>query len=120
MAGSNHNEQPARKRRKLSTGSAIGSEDDSTLCSERKGDTMDTNHLSMQKILGEEFDLEISLRQRMIGLIESKITLALLLRDSLFNNNGASEAAVSHIGNQTDALPSQRHRRLLQLSGYRQ
>jgi hypothetical protein len=78
-----HDDQPVRKKRRLSTGCGTESGEDSTSCIQHRGDNFDS---SIQKILEEEFDLEISIRQRMTGMIESRIAFALLLRDSLSNS----------------------------------
>ena len=78
-----HDERPIRKKRRLSTGCGTESGEDSMSCIQHYGDNFAP---SMQKILEEEFDLEISIRQQMTGMIESRIALALLLRDSLLNS----------------------------------
>jgi hypothetical protein len=41
------------------------------------------NIFSTRQLLGEEFDLEIALRQRLAATIESRVTWALILQDIL-------------------------------------
>lgn len=48
--------------------------------------------VAMRQVLAEELDLEIALRQRLLNAVESRITWALLLQESLMKDaNGKSE-----------------------------
>jgi|SRR5882762_7134829 len=64
--------EPAYKKRKLSSAGLVGS-----------GAYSD---FRAQHLLAEEFDLEIALRQRLAATIESRVTWALLLHETLSND----------------------------------
>ncbi|EGN93831.1 hypothetical protein SERLA73DRAFT_78206 [Serpula lacrymans var. lacrymans S7.3] len=62
---------------------------------EESESSIDDDQRGVRQLLAEEFDLEISLRQRLAATIESRITWALLLQDSLEKDLPATDCATS-------------------------
>ena len=96
--------EPAHKKRKLSSSSLSGSDEESVPeCKQKKGlvyplslwaHFCPDDTFGARQLLAEEFDLEIVLRKRLAATIESRVIWALVLQEVLSNNITCESASL--------------------------